>query len=266
MEIPGVEPFPHASLQGKLGGIDGTTVHPKDGEIGIDVDVADIVFFECQRSRFQLHGNLHGMVHEVAVYFIIDVVAVEIVIARVLQALRDDVSLLVEGVGIVYVSSLERESGTVAHDVAIGERIVNGIIYLADIIRLIRIDVVCHQGSFPFLPQFYGMGHLGIEIADVVEMSHHLIGRSFGTDRVIIDRLLAQGFIHPSPKLALLTTFPFVINPCGKVGLESLPIGLQRDKGRQFRFLDFFVVFPFNDYSVLFDQILPFRNEAVDAT
>ena len=95
MEIPSVEPFPHACFYSELSRIDGTAVHLKDGEIGIDVDVSDIVFLERQRGRFQPHGDFHGMVHEIAVHFVIDVVAVEIEIAGVLHALCDEVPLIV---------------------------------------------------------------------------------------------------------------------------------------------------------------------------
>ena len=109
------------------------------------------------------------------------------------------------------------------------------------------------------------MGHLGVEISDVVQITHHLLGRIVGTVRVVIDRLLAESLVHPCPKLALGTSFPLVVNPCGYVGLEGLTIGSQRDERRELRFLDFGAFF-FNDYSVLLYQILAFRDETVDTT
>ena len=107
------------------------------------------------------------------------------------------------------------------------------------------------------------MGHLGVKIADVVQITHHLLGRIVDTGRVVIDWLLAESLVHPCPKLAFGMSFPMVVNPCGHVGLEGLPIRFQRDEGRQLRFLDFGAFF-FNDYGVLFYQILALRDKTVD--
>ena len=114
------------------------------------------------------------MVHEITVDFIIDVVAIEVEVARVLHPFSDDFPLIVQRIGIVDVAFFEWELGTVAHDVTIDEAVLDDVSHLSDRVWLSGHDMV---GDTRLLPScFHRMCHLRSEIADVVEVPHHLVG------------------------------------------------------------------------------------------
>ena len=50
---------------------------------------------------------------------------------------------------------------------------------------------------------FDGMGDIRMEIANLVEITFHLVGRAPGLGGVVIDRLFAKGRVHPFPKLVV---------------------------------------------------------------
>jgi hypothetical protein len=98
------------------------------------------------------------------------------------------------------------------------------------------------------------MGHLGIEIAHVVKVTHHLCHRIVGLRYIVIDGLSSEVFVHPFPKHTFGSAFPFIVNPCGNVGLEGGPVGLQGDVFRYTRLADFCAFF-FDDDLIASYQI-----------
>ena len=73
------------------------------------------------------------------------------------------------------------------------------------------------------------MGHLGMEIAYVVDMAHHLIGRVVGFCRVVVNRFPTEFFVEPFPSFAVGLPLGFVVNPIGHLGLESAFVWLKGD-------------------------------------
>ena len=145
------------------------------------------------------------MVHEIAVHLKIDVVTVEIIIPRVFHPFGDDIAHIVKGIGIVDVPFVEIEFGTVAHDVAPDEGVVDDILDVVDRIGLGGVDVVGDFG--PFLSGFHCVGHFGVKITHIVQITHHLGGRVFGTYWVVINGFPTEFFVGPLPNLALGSPF-----------------------------------------------------------
>ena len=177
------------------------------------------------------------MVHEVAVHLKIDVIAIKEEIPRVFHPIRDDFALVVKGIGIVDVTFFGLKSGTITHDIAINERIIDDIVEFVDVIRLGGVNMIGDGGSFS--PRFHRVVHFGMEIAYVVEITHHLGGRIVGSFHIVIYRCLAKGLVHPSPYLAIGFSLRLVVDPSGHVGLEGVLIGLEGDVGRQSGLADF---------------------------
>ena len=116
------------------------------------------------------------MVHEVAVHLIEDVVATEKEITRVLHSLGDDFAFFVEFKGIVDVATIQSELSAVAHDIASDKGVFYDVVDLTDSVRLAWADVVidaCFSLSLFILD---GMCDFGMEIADLVEVTFHLVG------------------------------------------------------------------------------------------
>ena len=262
IEVPSVGSFPHARLYGKFGRIGGLVVHPEDVEVRVDADVANVVFLVGQLVLFQPHGDGKRVIHEVAVDLEVNVVGAEKIVARVFHSLGDDLAYIVESVGVVDVPFLKLEFGTVAHDVAPDEGVVNDVCNLVVGIGLTGIDVPGDSGPFP--SGSLRVRHCGMEIAHIIEITHHLGGRFVGLCLVVISGFATEFLIGPFPKLAFGLTFPFVINPIGDSGLEGLFEGLEGDVVRQVRLADVgFLVF--DDDFVTLDQALVVGDETVDA-
>ncbi len=104
-----------------------------------------------------------------------------------------------------------------------------------------------------------------MEIAHIVDVTHHLIGRIVGLCCTIIDGFPAQFLVEPFPCLAVGIPLRFVINPIGQLGLEGAFIRLEGDVVGKLRLADL-GLFPLNNDFVALDQALAFWNKAVDAT
>ena len=203
------------------------------------------------------------MVHEIAVHLKEDVIAAEIEVSRVFHPLGDGFAYAVERIGIVDVSFLNLELSTITHDVAPNEGVVDDKFDIVDFIRFGGVDMI---GDFcPLSSIFHRVGYLGMEIAYVVNVTHHLIGRIVGICRVILDGFPAEFLIQPFPGLAVGFLLRFVINPIGYFGLEGFFIRLEGDVVRQSRLDDFGLFFVFKDNLVALNQTLAFGNETVDA-
>ena len=201
------------------------------------------------------------MVHEVAVYLIIDVIAIKEEIPRVFHPIRDDFTLVVKGIGIVDVTFFGFKSGTITHDISINERIIDDIVEFVDVIGLGWVNVISDGGSFSL--RFHRVVHFGIEIAYVVEVTHHLGGRIVGSSHIVIYGCPAESFVHPCPKLAVGFLLRLIVNPGGHVGLEGVFIGFESNIRRQPRLADF-GLFLLDDDAVFLHQVFPFRDKLVD--
>ena len=93
------------------------------------------------------------MVHEVAVHFIEYVVAVEIVIPRVLEPIRNHVTLVSDGKLVVDVAFINGKILFVAHNEAFHQAVVDDIVNFVDMIGFCRFDVVGNICTF--LPVFH---------------------------------------------------------------------------------------------------------------
>ena len=201
----------------------------EDGEVGIDADVADKVLFVCQFAFFQAHGDFHRMVHEVAVHFIEDVVAVKIVEPGIFHPFGDEIALVVHGVGVVDVAFLDGKFRAVAHDVRCYQAVFNDMAYLVDAIRFGGVDVIGDPDKpFSFLG-LHVMRDFGVEIPDIVEVACHLNGGIVGLRLVVIDGLFAEVFVEPFPNRAFWMALLHVVKPEWNVGLESAFVRFERD-------------------------------------
>ena len=167
------------------------------------------------------------MAHEVAVHLKKDLIPIEEEIPRVFHPFRDDFTLVIKGIGIVDVAFFGLKFGAVTHDVSLYECIIDDIIELLDMIRLGGVDMI-GDGSF-FPTRFHRVVHFGMEIAYVVEITHHLGGRVVGFVHIVIYRCLTESLVQPSPHLAIGTSLRLVVNPNGKIGLKGVLVRLEGD-------------------------------------
>ena len=193
VEIPNVFPSSISCLNGEWSGIGGFFVHLENIKVGIDADVFNIIFFVGKLVVFQSHGDGQTVVQVIAVHFEKDVIAVEKVVPWVFHPLSDDFAHIVEGIGIIDIPFVDIEFDTVAHDVAPNQGVVDYILDVVDGIRVGRVDVVSYFRSFT--SGFHRVGHFGMEIADIVEIKHHLCGRIVGTCRIIINGLSSESVV-----------------------------------------------------------------------
>ena len=141
------------------------------------------------------------MVHVIAVHLKKDIIAAEVKISRVFHPLGDRVAHIVKRIGIVDVPFIDLKFGAVTHDIAPNQRVIDDIFDVVDLIRFGGVDMI---GDFcPFASLFHRVGYFGMEIAYIVDVAHHLIGRIVGFYRVIIDGFPAESLIKPFPGLAL---------------------------------------------------------------
>ena len=138
-------------------------------------------------------------------------------------------AFLVKLEGVEDVAIVHPEPRAVAHDIASDERVFYDAVDLADGVRLAWFDVVIDTRFFLSFLILDAMGDIGMEIAHLVEVTLHLVGRAPGFSGIVIDGFLAEGGVHPSPKLAVGSPLRFVVKPCRPVGFKSAFVRLQRD-------------------------------------
>ena len=169
--------------------------------------------------------------------------------------------MVVKEKAIVDVTNFGFKFFTVAHDVPLDERVVDDIVELVDVIGPCGVYMVSDDDFFS--RRIHRMVHLGMEIAYVVEITHHLSRRILGFFHVVIDGCPAEFLVHPSPNFAVGSLLRLVINPSGYVGLETSLIRFEGDIVRQSRLADF-GLFLFDDDIVFLYQVFPLRDKPAD--
>ena len=115
-------------------GIGWDVVHPTEREVGVDIDVVDVVTPACKFVVCDAHGHFHCVVVEAAIDVVVYVIASKEVVSGISQVFSDLFTLGVHGIGVVDVAHFYWESIFESHDVSRNDTVFDVVVDFTDAI------------------------------------------------------------------------------------------------------------------------------------